>query len=82
MTEVDLASIARRAFAFPCLDATERRPHLAGVLGACLCQSLMERGWLVRRRRGERAVPLTEPGRAGIAEALGCGLPEVAGGGR
>jgi DNA-binding transcriptional ArsR family regulator len=76
---VDLAGAqaARRAFAFPCLDATERRPHLAGALGAGLCRSLMERGWLVRRRRAERAVRLTEPGRSGIAEALGCQLPPL-----
>src|SRR5690606_26809988 len=37
---VDLARAraARRAFAFPCLDATQRRPHLAGAVGAGLCR--------------------------------------------
>jgi DNA-binding transcriptional ArsR family regulator len=74
---VDVAGAiaARRAFAFPCLDATQRRPHLAGGLAAGLCRCLMERGWLVRRRKGERAVRLTEPGREGLAAALGCALP-------
>jgi hypothetical protein len=74
---VDVAGAlaARRVFAFPCLDATQRRPHLAGALGASLCRCLMERGWLVRRRTGERAVRLTERGRAGLADALGCALP-------
>lgn len=78
---VDLAGAhaARRAFAYPCLDATQRRPHLAGALGAGLCRCLLGRGWLVRRRTGERAVRLTEPGRAGLAEALGSELPPASG---
>src|SRR5205814_1316678 len=35
---IDLAALrrARRAFARPCLDWTERRPHLGGALGAAL----------------------------------------------
>jgi hypothetical protein len=73
--DVARALAARRSFAFPCLDATQRRPHLAGALGAGLCRCLLERGWLVRRRRGERALRLTEPGRVGLADALGCVPP-------
>ena len=43
-----------------CLDWSERRPHLAGALGAALLTSLLDRGWLVRRRT-PRAVRLTGP---------------------
>ncbi|HZX03852.1 helix-turn-helix domain-containing protein [Kribbella sp.] len=29
-----------------CLDVTERRPHLAGAVGAALCAHAMEQGWV------------------------------------
>jgi hypothetical protein len=32
----------RRALARPCLDWTERRPHLAGALGAAIAASALE----------------------------------------
>jgi DNA-binding transcriptional ArsR family regulator len=43
-----------------CLDWTERRPHLAGALGAALYQQLVSRSWLLRRP-GSRAVRITLP---------------------
>jgi DNA-binding transcriptional ArsR family regulator len=61
----------RRHFARPCLDFTERRPHLAGALGAALCGRLMDLRWLVRRVPGERALRLTDEGRTGLAETFG-----------
>lgn len=73
--DVTGARSARRPFALQCLDATQRRPHLAGALGAGLCRCLLDRGWLVRRRTGERALRLTGTGQTGIAEVLGCVLP-------
>lgn len=72
------ARSARRRFAYPCLDFTQRRPHLAGALGAGLCRCLLERGWLLRRRSGERALRLTDAGRSGLTAALGCRLPSPA----
>lgn len=74
--DLGAARSARRAFAFPCLDATQRRPHLAGALGASLCRCLLTRGWLVRRRPGERAVRVTEAGWSGLAATFGDGLPQ------
>jgi len=41
---------SRRVFARACLDGTERRPHLAGVLPAALTSRLVELGWLSRGR--------------------------------
>jgi len=45
----------------PCLDWSERRPHLAGSLGAALCAHGMSQGW-ARRIPGTRAVEVTVKG--------------------
>ena len=37
-----------------CLDWTERRPHLAGRLGATLMRAMLDHRWLTRRRATER----------------------------
>ncbi|MBB2487207.1 helix-turn-helix transcriptional regulator [Mitsuaria sp. WAJ17] len=50
----------RRRYAYACLDWSERRDHLAGLLAESILQHCLDRGWL---RRGEgRAVELTPPG--------------------
>jgi hypothetical protein len=50
----------RRRFAYPCLDWSERRDHLAGQLADELYLHLTARGWL--RRDHGRAVALTHAG--------------------
>jgi DNA-binding transcriptional ArsR family regulator len=57
-----------------CLDWTERRPHLAGALGAVLYQQLVGRSW-VRSCRDSRAVRVTPEGELAIGELLGAELP-------
>ncbi len=57
-----------------CLDWTERRPHLAGALGAALYQQLLGRSWLLRRP-GSRAVRVTPEGELALGELLGAELP-------
>jgi DNA-binding transcriptional ArsR family regulator len=66
---VDLESIrrGRRAFARRCLDWTERKPHLAGALGAALLTRLVELGWIVRKR-DSRVVRITHLGERRIGE--------------
>jgi DNA-binding transcriptional ArsR family regulator len=54
----------------PCLDWSERRPHLAGRLGAAICARGFEAGWL-RRIAGTRAVSVTPKGQAALATILG-----------
>jgi DNA-binding transcriptional ArsR family regulator len=60
---IDLTELrrGRRPLTCSCLDGTERRPHLAGALGAALATSLIERGWIERRRTG-RALRITRLG--------------------
>ncbi len=45
----------------PCLDWSERRPHLAGVLGAALCAHSFAEGF-VARIDGTRALQVTPKG--------------------
>jgi DNA-binding transcriptional ArsR family regulator len=59
----------RRASLRPCLDWSERRPHLAGSLAAALACRCFATGWVLRRR-DSRAVTLTETGRAALMAAL------------
>ncbi len=59
---VDLASLTgRRPLVRACTDWTERRPHVAGALGAALLTSMLSRGWLSRRPDG-RALNVTPLG--------------------
>lgn len=51
----------RRAFLRPCLDWTERRPHMAGALGQALASRLLDLNW-VRRTQATRAVLVTPLG--------------------
>jgi DNA-binding transcriptional ArsR family regulator len=69
---VDLAVVgrSRRSFARACIDWSERRPHLAGALGAAVCDLFFARVW-IRRLPGGRAVAVTEDGRAWLARELG-----------
>ncbi|MET8067834.1 transcriptional regulator, partial [Micromonospora sp. NPDC005313] len=59
----------RRPLVRDCLDWTERRPHLAGAVGAALCGRFLDLGWTTRGTG--RAVRLTPSGRDALAEALG-----------
>lgn len=66
--EIDVASLAagRRPLARRCLDWTERRPHVAGALGAALLDVSLARRWIVRTRES-RAVRITLAGHTAFA---------------
>ena len=51
----------------PCLDWSERRPHLAGAVGAALCTHSLDQGW-IRRIEGTRAVAITPKGQRSYRE--------------
>jgi hypothetical protein len=68
---------ARRPLVRSCLDWTERRPHLAGVAGAALCDHAMTSRWITRIGTG-RAVALTDAGRDALGAHLGLALDTAA----
>ena len=72
---IDLEAVAasRRSFARACLDWSERRPHLAGALGASVADVFFARKW-IRRLPGGRAVAVTADGRTWLARELGLSL--------
>jgi DNA-binding transcriptional ArsR family regulator len=59
----------RRAPVRSCLDWTERRPHLAGTIGAALCRHALDAGWVVRIGTS-RAVAVTAEGRRAFRKHL------------
>ena len=63
----------RRLFCRPCLDWSERRPHLAGALGIAIACRCFELGW-VQRVKGTRAVSVTTAGRKGLQDTFGFSL--------
>ena len=60
---------ASHRIAYPCLDWSERRDHLAGKLASSLLTHFIERGWL-RRIGSERALELTPPGQLALAPLI------------
>jgi DNA-binding transcriptional ArsR family regulator len=62
-----------RVLCRPCLDWSERRPHLAGAVGAALCARCLDKDW-VRRIEGTRAVAITAKGRHVFREQFGAQL--------
>jgi DNA-binding transcriptional ArsR family regulator len=64
---------AARIVCRPCLDWSERRPHLAGSVGAALCAHSFAKDW-IRRIRGTRAVAITPKGQRVFREQFGAQL--------
>ena len=63
----DLTPRTRRIFCQPCLDWSERRYHLKGLVGARILDRLLELGWL-KSVSASRALQLTSSGRTGLSE--------------
>lgn len=67
--DVSVLRAKRRSFARACLDWSERRPHVAGALGAALAQRFLDLQWISRSPSG-RAVTLTPAGHTALAKML------------
>jgi DNA-binding transcriptional ArsR family regulator len=73
--DVPVLRRSRRRFAAPCLDWTQRRPHLGGALGAAITTRLLDLGW-IERGPYRRAVRVSAAGRQGLAETFGWAAAE------
>lgn len=66
---------SKRVFCRPCLDWSERRPHIAGLVGMSLLDCFLDKNW-IRRVPGSRAVSVPSDGRRNLT-ALFDLKPEV-----
>lgn len=64
---------AKKRFAYGCMDWSERREHLAGVLATKLLAHYLARGWL-QKAKAQRALVLTPSGAATISQLSGVPL--------
>jgi hypothetical protein len=53
-----------------CLDWTERRPHIAGAIGAAITKRYFDLGWMERMKHSQ-AVIVTPAGRRGFQKTFG-----------
>ena len=70
---IDELKAQRRNFARQCLDWSERRPHLAGSLGAALLEKMLGNDWL-RKTKNSRVIIVTAMGEKKFYELLGYSL--------
>jgi DNA-binding transcriptional ArsR family regulator len=75
---IDIAAArnGRRAFCRPCIDWSERRPHLAGAVGAALANHLFAVNWIARVR-DKRVVTITPKGRLALVRTFGVALDDA-----
>lgn len=73
MVQADFKS-NRRPLARQCLDWSERRPHLAGQLGAVLLEKMLKRQWF-KKVQFSREMVVTAKGRQELYDRLGITLP-------
>lgn len=71
--DLDAVKPGRQRFAFECLDATQRAPHLAGAIGDAIASALVRRRW-ISRQPDSRTITVTPSGARGLKTALGLDL--------
>lgn len=71
--DLEAARALRRRFAFACLDWSERRPHLAGSLGAAFLALALKRKWVLQDL-DSRALEVTASGRREFVAHFGVRL--------
>jgi len=68
--DIEAARALRRRFVYGCLDWSERRPHVAGAMGAALLNLALKRKW-VAHDLDSRALSVTRTGRREMAARFG-----------
>jgi hypothetical protein len=69
--DVVRARAMRRRFACGCNDWSERRPHIAGAIGAEFLETFLRNGW-VTRELDSRALLVTNRGRQALQIRVRC----------
>src|SRR5258708_31936203 len=79
---IDLSALSstRRHFCRLCLDWTERRPHIAGAVGAALTRRCFDLGWTERMKHSS-AVIVTASGKHGFRKTFCSRMLEETGNG-
>ena len=75
--DLDQLRAGRRSLARGCPDWTERKPHLAGALGASLAGLFLGRGW-VTRKASSRGLTVTADGCRTLADIWSINTEELA----
>lgn len=65
----------RRRFAFPCLDWSERQPHIGGALGTVLLKTAIKRKWMLQDL-DSRVLTVTGLGRREMLARFGVHVPD------
>ena len=68
--DIEAARTLRRRFACPCLDWSERRPHVGGALGAALLKVALKRKWVLQDL-DSRALSVTKLGQREMLTRFG-----------
>jgi len=71
--DVEAARTLRRRFAYPCVDWSERRPHLGGALAAGLLRVTLKKKWMLQEV-DSRALRVTSFGRREMLTRFGIEL--------
>ena len=71
--DVEAMRTARRRFAYGCVDWSERKPHIAGALGAALLEVVLKRKW-VTQDLDSRALRITRGGERELHRHFGVRL--------
>jgi DNA-binding transcriptional ArsR family regulator/DNA-binding PadR family transcriptional regulator len=68
--DIDSARAVRRRFAYPCLDWSERRPHIGGALGAEILTFALKKRWFTQDL-DSRVLEITKSGRRELSTHFG-----------
>jgi DNA-binding transcriptional ArsR family regulator len=72
-TDLAATHALRRRFAYPCLDWSERQPHIGGALGAAILKTALKRKWVIQDL-DSRALSVTSLGRREMLTRFGLHL--------